>query len=87
MTDPLAIFRNPPIRLSMDDPTYTPDLGQNIEVWLDGYEQRKVLAYDCEAGTVERYKVHGFGDIVVEDDEPVREVVSGRVCVRWKRRS
>ena len=86
MTDPLAIFRDPPRRLSIDEPGYEPELGQNIEIWLDGCEQRKVIAYDCDAGTVHRYKVSGFGEIVVEAGDAATETVSGDVQVRWRRR-
>lgn len=87
MTDILAPLRHPPARMDISDENYDADLGRAVEVWLDGYEQHKVLAYDCEAGTVERFKVHNFGDIIVHDDEPVTEVVSGHVAVRWRKRA
>lgn len=84
MTDALATFRDPPRHLSIDDPHYDPALGQNIEVWLDGYEQKRVLAYDCEAGSITRQKVMGFGEIVVEGGEVAKETVVGDVRVRWR---
>jgi len=85
MTDALAIFRNPPSRLSINEPGYDHNLGRAIEVWLNGYEQKSVLSYDCDAGVVERYAMRGFGEFVREDDDLKREVVGGDVRVRWKR--
>jgi hypothetical protein len=86
VSDPLAIFRDPPRRLSVSDEGFEPELGQSIEIWLDGYKQDRVLAYDCQAGTIERMKVEGFGDPIIDGDQFVTETVSGRVLVRWKQR-
>lgn len=86
MSDLLANLRNPPRQLSIDSPDYDPALGVAIEVWLDGYEQHQVLAYDCDAGTVQRYKVTGFGEVFADGDQIACEIVTGDVQVRWRDR-
>ena len=86
MTDALAVFRDPPARMALSDENYDAELGRAVEVWLDGYEQNMVLAYDCEAGIVERYKMENFGDIIIRDGDAVSEIVSGNVSVRWRER-
>ena len=86
MTDALSIFRNPPVRLSIEDSDYDPAIGKAIEVWFNGYKQPKVIGYDCEKGTITRYVATGFGELVIEDEEAKTETLQGEVLVRWKHR-
>lgn len=77
----------PPIRLSVadlgkPDRPVTWEEAARIQVMLDGVEVRDVLAYDCEAGTVERQKRDRAGELVVQDGNLVTEVVSGEVIAQ-----
>ncbi len=72
-----------PTRLSADDPDFDPNVGRMLVVALDGVEQRKVSAYDIDAGTVTRAVPDADGQAQVKPgtDEIWIEVVSGIVTV------
>jgi len=77
---------HPPARYSVEQVDYDPALGARLCVHLDGVEQRRVIAYDCEAGTVTRCVLDAEGRLVVDENrEDVGvETVSGRVEVTWR---
>lgn len=62
-----------PQRYSIDMQGYDHELAQRLAVFLDGVEQDKVVAYDVEAGMIERFS-------------PTfeHETLRGSVEVRWK---
>ena len=49
----------PPIRYSVDQPDFDPEIGRKLVIRVDAIEQRQVIEYDCEAGTVLRNKLDG----------------------------
>lgn len=62
------------------------EIAQHMSIFLDGVEQRDVISYDCNAGTVERCKTNADGDIYVEPgtDDVAVETLKGVVTVEWK---
>lgn len=78
----------PPVRLSVFDENYRliADAAGRIEVSIDGVVQAGVLAYDCEAGYLEREVHDENGDCILtpERDEIQRIMLWGTVTVRWK---
>ena len=72
-----------PSRLSIYDRDYDHELGRQLQIALDGQLQHKVIAFDCEAGWVERYKTNSDGRIVVDytKGEATIERATGRVLV------
>lgn len=69
-----------PLRLSIDDPDFDWNSATALTIHLDGILQRDVLAFDREAGWIERYQRRG-GELEVVGGSLVREVVWGRVEV------
>ena len=59
-------------------------MGKTADIYLDGIEQNNVVTVDDEAGTVLRYKVGDDGQLVVEGDELICELVMGRVEIRLR---
>jgi len=63
------------------------EIARHIAVFLDGVEQRYVIAYDCNAGTVERYKRNDDQFVTTgppHDPEIEIETLTGVVTVEWK---
>jgi len=78
-------MREPPKKLSVTDEDYDPDVGFWVVVKVDGQEQKYVVSYDTEAGTVIKLKHDGERFQLNEaKDEVVEEVVHGAVTVEWK---
>ena len=75
-----------PRSYSVRDPAFEPEIGRRVEVRLDGDLQRKVIAYDCDAGTLTRYALDEAGKIKInrEKREAVEETVAGVVEVRLR---
>lgn len=73
----------PPRRLSTEDADYDSTIGMRVCVLLDGIEQRRLIAYDVDAGTVTRAKLNEAGEIYCVGDEVAMEVASGLVEVHW----
>jgi hypothetical protein len=76
----------PPRKFSVEQRIASPDFGPRLNIFLDGVEQRKVIAYDCDAGTVKRFKLDRDGKIMLNEkrDEALTEIVSGIVTVEWR---
>jgi hypothetical protein len=70
-----------PRKLSVSD---NHPLAPRLRIQLDGVEQRYVIAYDIDAGIVERCKLDADGHVYAEGDEIVRETVSGVVTVELR---
>lgn len=75
-----------PKKLSVSDSWYKVYHGDGIAVYLDGVEQRFVVSYDMEAGTIERYKPRTDGQFDIAHDEQgdayfVTEQLTGAVTV------
>lgn len=72
-----------PVRLSLDDPDYTPELGTSLVITLNGAVQHKVLSYDTVKGEVTRYRTDESGNIVLNQarDQAEVETVHGDVVV------
>lgn len=64
---------------------YDPELARRLRISIDGQMQGKVISYDMDAGSVERYAVDDAGGIVVEyigaEAMAKRETVYGAVTV------
>lgn len=81
----------PPVRLSVADlgradaPIGWAD-ATRIRVCLDGVEQREVVAYDCEAGTVERLMRDKLGEHMLTPDRQriAVEIVKGTVTAEFR---
>lgn len=77
----------PPVRYSVSQPDFDYEIGARLLVRLDGIEQKQVVAYDCEAGTVLRNKLDEQGRAQVNPDkrdEVWRETMTGNVTVEWR---
>ena len=55
-----------PVRYSIHQTGYDPDLGQRIHVTFNGQGIREVIAYDTEAGTIELYVTDARGNLVYD---------------------
>lgn len=53
--------------------------GKRLSVLLDGEEVQHVVAYDCEAGWVERHKLNSAGERFVVNNRIASERVTGTV--------
>lgn len=76
----------PPVRYSVGQDDFDPDVGRRLRILVDGVEQREVVEYDCEAGAVLKNKL---GDdrrpqLNEKRDEILRETVTGNVTVGWR---
>lgn len=76
-----------PVRLSVYDEGYDPLPYGPLIVFLDGVEQRDVVAYDTEAGVVSRLQRDGAGKLVrgTLGQFGVIEKARGKVEVMLKR--
>lgn len=76
---------HPPIRYSIGQEDFDPEVGRGLRILVDGVEQRNVVEYDCEAGVVLKNMVDRHGNIMLnaKRDEIMREVVRGSVTVEW----
>lgn len=56
-----------------------------VRIFLDEVEQRNVIAFDVEAGTLVRYMVDPLGRIMTNDakDDALTETLTGTVRVEW----
>ncbi len=70
-----------PVRLSVRDETYDPELHTGLVVRVGGELQRNVVSYDIDAGHVTRYALDANDRFIVRGDDIVTEVVSGMVEV------
>jgi hypothetical protein len=78
---------SPPRRYSVDSYNAPIFLGPRLRIFVDGIEQREVVSYDCDAGTVLRNKLDAEGRAQINPNEPDqvwRETVRGDVTVEWK---
>lgn len=94
-SDALASETPPPrnVGLEKSDPGVPPtlDVRDNhehccvpIDVFLNGEQQRHVIAYDLHAQRVTRYRLTPSGRVVGTADSPAAvETVHGEVVVRW----
>ena len=64
--------------------SYWQDIAHDLEIFVDGQRQEAVTAYNCDAGTVKRFKRNADGGYIVEGDEVVLETVTGTVEVLRK---
>lgn len=76
----------PPVRYSVSQPDFDYKIGARLLVRVDGVEQKEVVQYDCEAGTVLRNKLNADGKAQLAPDgkECWRETVTGKVTVEWR---
>jgi hypothetical protein len=82
---------DPPRQMAIDrdHPHFHPQwkaIGPAIDILLDGVPAKGVLAYDCDAGTIERFVYDADGIIAIDPEraELQAETVHGRVEVRWR---
>jgi hypothetical protein len=78
---------SPPRRYSVDAYDAPNFLGPRLSIFLNGVEQKDVVAYDCGAGTVLRNKLDAEGRAQIDPSKPGevwRETVCGTVTVEWK---
>ena len=68
--------------VDLDDPGFDPQLA-DVNVWLDGIEQRDVITYDLDQGLIVRVRRDQAGRLVLnaERDEVERETLRGEVRV------
>lgn len=76
---------SPPVRYSIGQADFDPAIGNRLRVFVDGAEQKEVVEYDCEAGTVLRNKLDDQGNAQLNEakDEVLRETITGNVTVDW----
>jgi hypothetical protein len=60
------------------------DVGQKIDVYLDGVKQDTVVSYDADAGYVRVNRTNEKGEFFVAGDEIATEIKRGRVELRPK---
>lgn len=75
----------PPRAYSVHQPDFDFEIGRRLRVLVDGVEQREVVEYDCDAGTVLKNKLgeNGRPMLNAKRDEIMRETVRGNVSVEW----
>lgn len=75
----------PPVRYSVSQDDYDHEVGRRLRIFMDGVEQREVVEYDCEAGTVLRNALDEDGkpQLNTKRDEVLRETVRGTVTVEY----
>lgn len=81
----MGMVSAPPRAFTVNDPAFKQEVHGDICVFLDGVTQQRVVAYDCDAGTVTALKFDEQGRLVVDwaDGEIEVEVKHGRVAVEW----
>lgn len=56
----------------------------NVNVFLDGEKQDRVVAFNTRDGTIKRHKMSEFGKVQVTSKGKVRtETLRGKVTVEW----
>ncbi|WP_242183227.1 hypothetical protein [Sphingomonas sp. CARO-RG-8B-R24-01] len=78
-----------PAVLSIEEgePGFRPDwqdIAFDLNIFVDGVEQRNVVSYDCNAGLVKRFLISASGRFIVEGDQVVLETIHGTVEVLRK---
>jgi hypothetical protein len=76
----------PPRRYSVGQADYDYEVGKRLSILLDGVEQKAVVEYDCDAGTILRNKLDADGRPQVDPNNRERvwrETVRGKVTVEW----
>lgn len=86
---PLPALAIPPERLSTDElakgrAAISWDDARRIAVKLEGIELDHVLAYDCGAGWVERFRTDEEGRVEVAGDKPVIDRLHGTVTAEYR---
>lgn len=56
-------------------------MSKRLSVSLDGVEQQRVVAYDCDSGWIEKHALDGDGRPIVEAGRVKIERVTGAVSV------
>lgn len=76
----------PPRAYSIGQADFDPEIGRRLRISVDGVEQKEVVEYDCDAGTVLKNKLGADGRPMLNDerDDVLRETVRGLVTVEWK---
>lgn len=76
----------PPVRYSVSQPDFDHNVGARLLIRLDGVEQKDVIEYDCEAGTVLRNKLDESGRAQPTPDKSAvwTETMTGNVTVEWR---
>ena len=77
----------PPRAYSIGQPDFNPDIGRRLRICVDGVEQREVVEYDCDAGTVLKNRLNSEGRAQVDPnnrEQVWRETVRGNVTAEWK---
>lgn len=52
-------------------------------IYLDGVMQTRCLMADDKKGVIERYAVDDNGDVIINGDELLTEIVKGEVCIEF----
>lgn len=60
------------------------EIGQKIDVFLDGVKQEEIISYDADAGYVRVNKLDDKGHAFVAGDEIATEIRRGRIELRLK---
>lgn len=82
----MDLTTSPPVRYGVDRHDFDPEIGRRLRVFVDGVEQKQVIKYDCEAGTVLRNKLDENGQAQIDPvkrDEVWTEALTGQVTVEW----
>jgi hypothetical protein len=81
-----SLTEAPPIRYSVGQDDFDPDIGRRLRICVDGVEQVEVVEYDCAAGTVLRNALdaEGKAQANASKTEVLRETVHGTVTVEWE---
>lgn len=81
----MTVLDAPPIRYSVGQNDFDPEIGRRLRIYVDGAEQKQVIEYDCEAGTVVRFALDADGSVRLnaKRDDALRETVKGAVTVEW----
>lgn len=77
----------PPLRYAVSQDDFDPEIGSRLRIFLDGVEQREVIEYDCDAGTLLRNKLNAEGNVQIDPTQPDQvwtEHLTGTVTVEWK---
>lgn len=82
----MLAIESPPSRYSVSSPDYDHNVGMRIRVFCGGVEMQQVIEYDCEAGTVLKFKRSTDGEYQLNEkrDEALSETVLGVVTVEWR---
>ena len=80
-TEETTMLTAPP-RYSVNDPDFTPTIGQRLTIYLNEQEVLSVVAYDAEEGWVEYHPKDILGNfIITNEDNVLIHKVKGNVRV------